>query len=88
MARQHEIIINRLLANYLIRELDKEELLMCTSDISKVVGVMSLCKSDTDEIIKAGKKRLKQLERISEPLSESVQNWMDDFRNDQQEIQR
>jgi hypothetical protein len=80
MARQHDIIINRLLANYLIRAMDDVELQIGISDIAKASGVMGICKAETDEIIKAGKKRLKQLELISQPLSEPMRNWMDELR--------
>ena len=77
MARQHDIIINRLLANYLDRELDPEALEYGGSDITKVFGVMGIGKQDREAVIKAANKRLKQLERISKPLGPAVRDWYD-----------
>lgn len=79
MAKQHDVMINRMLANYLEEQLHPDGLEYGGSDIAKIFGVIGLHQKDRDEILKTAHRRLKQLERISQPLGPKISLWYEEL---------
>ena len=71
----HSIIVNRLLANYVITQLEEEEY----TDYSCLVSMHGLATSDRLAIRKQLQTRLRQLERASKPLGPRMVNWVDEL---------
>lgn len=77
MARQHDLVINRLLANYLINQLESGD--YSTTRLEYTIGAANLCRDDINEIIKSAKRRAARLEAAASPLGPFVRNWVNDL---------
>jgi len=82
MGKQHQLIINRMLANYLLKEFETDsDGGPIGDDINSVCGLIGLCDEDIAGIQEAAKRRIKQLEKASEPLGNRAANWPSEIAN-------
>lgn len=78
MAKQHDMIIKRLLANYLEYHLTpRGEGIITDLD---TLGIMhSLHKDEMNKLIAAGNKELSKLKKASAPLGSQMKNWLNEL---------
>lgn len=74
----YDIIINRMLANYIKRQIDTMDL-GSQNDFECVCGILGLPDVDANNLLSAMKKKLKRLEKSSIPLSEYPRDWRNDI---------
>lgn len=80
MAKQHDLIAGRLIANCVAKLIERDdEGEIYHDDMRAMCGVLRLHSDDLALIEKSIKKKLKRLEKSSEPLGIRMIHWRDEL---------